>query len=129
VALTRSGRPAVTEIRPLPAPLRMPVGPSSTPTRPQQTPVPRLGRTPGQTGARALAALPTAIVEATPAVSPVMRATMLRRARHQARMERLAEARAVAWLVFAVLCCLVLVVVGTLIVGTMLGGWSVPLHS
>jgi predicted DNA repair protein MutK len=57
-----------------------------------------------------------------------MRATMIRRARHQERMEHLAEARAIAWLAFAVLCCLVLVVVGTLVVGMMLGGWAVPVQ-
>lgn len=129
------GRPAaqgaLTEVHPLrtlPAPLRSmpsPWQPAATPAvRTRQDPVPGWRREPR----RVTPAAPV-VLDAVPEGSAMTRSAMARRLRHQTRMDTIAEARAVAWLIFAVLCCLALVVVGTLVVGAMLGGWPVPVAS
>jgi hypothetical protein len=96
-----------TEVGPRPSPLRSGGGYAQGVS---QTPAPHL------------------VLDVTPQAPPRQRAAMARRERHQEHMDTIAEARAVVWLIFGVLCCLVLVVLGTLIVGAMLGGWHVPMH-
>lgn len=66
-------------------------------------------------------------IDTTPEMSPVMRSTMQARLRHQRRMDHLLEARAITWLVFGVICCLIAVVVGVLVAGAMFGAWDLPI--
>jgi hypothetical protein len=76
--------------------------------------------------ARPPAAAPP-VLDALPEDTAAMRAGLAARRRHQARMDMWIEARAGVWFIFALLACAVLVIVGTLVVGAMLGRWPLPL--
>jgi hypothetical protein len=71
---------------------------------------------------------PAPVLEALPEHAAAVRDALAARRRHQARMDMWAEARAGVWFIFALLACVILVVVGALVVGALFGSWPLPLH-